>query len=281
MPRSVPGRWPGMRRIRPPRGWRPGRAGWWSCRTCWGPAGCAANGRSRRGGRWRHAADRPGRRLARTRWRDCLGSTRYRACRGPGDTRSGGQLRQAVRGGLWRLCEQEITTVTGSADPEVGGTISTQLDVVDIRVVTLRRQTLADRPGTHRAVAWSHRGGGDAQAEPVVPEARRARVIFVGPYIKCPEGLALKDSAVSVRALVRRSGPEADSEPLRRRAEGKERQRRDEGMVRISLSRVVRADCRRIRSPEHASCVDQLPGFPAEPFTVGQSFNWPVTPIVT
>jgi hypothetical protein len=47
--------------------------------------------------------------------------------------------------------------------------------------------------------------------------------------------------------------------------------RRDEGMVRISSSRVVRADCRRIRSPEHASCVDQVPGFPAERFTVGNN----------
>ena len=39
--------------------------------------------------------------------------------------------------------------------------------------------------------------------------------------------------------------------------------RTDEGMVRISLSRVVRADWRRIRSPEHASvlikCLASLP----------------------
>jgi hypothetical protein len=105
---------------------------------------------------------------------------------------------------FWRLCEQEIATVTDPADPEVGGTMSTPPEVADVRVVTLRRHTPADRPSTPRPVAWSHRWIVEMhKGNQWYPKQGVHKVIFVGPYIKGPEGLPLKDSAVSVRALVR------------------------------------------------------------------------------
>jgi hypothetical protein len=105
---------------------------------------------------------------------------------------------------FWRLCEQEIATVTGPADPEVGGTMSTPPEVADVRVVTLRRHAPADRPCTPGPVAWSHRWIVEThKRNQWYPKQGVHKVIFVGPYIKGPQGLPLKDSAVSVRALVR------------------------------------------------------------------------------
>ena len=105
---------------------------------------------------------------------------------------------------FWRPCEQEIATVTGPADREVGGTMSTPPEVADVRVVTLRRHTPAGRPGTHRVVAWSHRWIVEMhKRNQWYPKQHVRKVIFVGPYIKGPEGLPLKDAAIPVRALVR------------------------------------------------------------------------------
>jgi hypothetical protein len=105
---------------------------------------------------------------------------------------------------FWRLCEQEIVTVTSPADPEVGGTMSTAPELADVRMVTLRRQTPADRPGTHGAVAWSHRWVVEMhKRNQWYPKEGVHKVIFVGPYIKGAEGLPLEDAAVPVRALVR------------------------------------------------------------------------------
>ena len=105
---------------------------------------------------------------------------------------------------FWRLCEQDIATVTGPADPEVGGTMSIPPEVADVRVVTLRRHAPTDQSGTHRPVAWSHRWIVEMhKRNQWYPKQGVHKVIFVGPYIKGPEGLPLKDSAVPVRALVR------------------------------------------------------------------------------
>jgi hypothetical protein len=105
---------------------------------------------------------------------------------------------------FWRLCEQQIATVTNPADPEVGGTMSTAPEVADVRVVTLRRHTPADRPGTHHAVAWSHRWIVEMhKRNQWYPKQGVHKVIFVGPYLKGPEGLPLKDTAAPVWAMVR------------------------------------------------------------------------------
>ena len=105
---------------------------------------------------------------------------------------------------FWRLCEQEIATVTDPADPEVGGTMSTPPEISDVRVVSLRRPTAADRPDTHRVVGWSHRWIVEMhKRNQWYPKQGVHKVIFVGPYIKGPLGLPLKDTAVPVRALVR------------------------------------------------------------------------------
>jgi hypothetical protein len=90
---------------------------------------------------------------------------------------------------FWRLCEQEIATVTGPADPEVGGTMSTPPEVADVRVVTLRRHTPADRPGTHRAVAWSHRWIVEMhRRNQWYPKQGVHKVIFVGPTSRAQRG---------------------------------------------------------------------------------------------
>jgi hypothetical protein len=71
--------------------------------------------------------------------------------------------------------------------------MSTAPEVADVRVVSLRRQTPADQPDTIVRVAWSHRW--------IVEMHKRNqwyrkqgvhKVIFVGPYIKGPEGFPLK-----------------------------------------------------------------------------------------
>lgn len=105
---------------------------------------------------------------------------------------------------FWRLSEQEIATVTDPADPQVGGTVSTEPAVADVRVITLRRRTQPDRPGGPRAVAWSHRWVVEMhKRNQWYPKQGVHKVIFVGPYIKGPEGLPLKDVAPSVQALSR------------------------------------------------------------------------------
>ena len=107
---------------------------------------------------------------------------------------------------FWRLCDQQIAAVTRPGDhlplslrhrpPEPSD---------EVRVVTLRRvQTSPDTAHDAGDLRWHHRWVVQMhKRRQWYPSLGVHKIIFVGPYIKGPDGLPLKPAAQSVHALSR------------------------------------------------------------------------------
>lgn len=104
-----------------------------------------------------------------------------------------------------RLCDQEVAT-TSRQSVEYGarstnGTMSRKWG--DCRVVELRRAK-SPESGEQRQVNWNHRWVVQMhKRRQWYPKEGVHKVIFVGPYVKGPDGAPFKPTQEPVRALVR------------------------------------------------------------------------------
>lgn len=108
---------------------------------------------------------------------------------------------------FWRLCDQEIATVTtqgAEAKSAKGGPRRSQI-WEEVNVVALRRRRAPQDPErAPGAVEWSHRWVVQMhRVRQWYPSQGRHKVIFRGPFFKGPEGAPLKPTAEQVRSLAR------------------------------------------------------------------------------
>ena len=105
---------------------------------------------------------------------------------------------------FWRLCEQHIADVEQADVPHSAIATATRARTSpDASVVTLRqRRRVNDDPATASPVNWTSRWIVRMhKVEQWYPSLQTHRVLWRGPYVKGPEGLPVKQPAVS--ALIR------------------------------------------------------------------------------
>ncbi|MDT4993080.1 MAG: hypothetical protein QOH97_2972 [Actinoplanes sp.] len=105
---------------------------------------------------------------------------------------------------FWRLCEQRVAEVEQADIPHSAiATAKRARTSPDVSVVTLReRRRVRDDPESGNPVQWTSRWIVRMhKVEQWYPTLQTHRVLWRGPYVKGPDGLPVKQSAVS--ALVR------------------------------------------------------------------------------
>lgn len=106
---------------------------------------------------------------------------------------------------FWRMCEQQIATITTPEPGHAARKTTAKANVpADVRVVALRRTTSpAGGPGQHRQTEWHHQWVVRMhKVNQWYPSLGQHRVRFRGPYIKGPADKPLLSGDV-VKGLVR------------------------------------------------------------------------------
>ena len=107
---------------------------------------------------------------------------------------------------FWMLCDQRIASVSRQGDQlPASARTRTPAPWEDVQVVALRRiQTSADTAHDARDVRWQHRWVVQMhKRHQWYPSLGTHKIIFVGPYVKGPDGAPLKPTAERVQALLR------------------------------------------------------------------------------